>query len=260
MYEICTPVTCAGLPCELERHHADDGEQREEIPEQADDLRVPQAPHHGQPQHVAEGHRDRRRTGGRHGGDENDTSAADAKIPAHAWFQSGSRGLCVCCRSARDLSGRAAPSIRPPPAQRPHRRRHRQSLVQRDVAIGGDTIVRIAPAIEQPAARVIDVGGAVVAPGFIDIHTHARRGLLRRADRAELRAAGRDHRDGRTGRIVAAAARDRFWRSSSASAEVAQHRQSDRAGIDSRRRHRARQPAADAAGNRRRCRRSSSRQ
>ena len=47
-----------------------------------------------------------------------------------------------------------------------------------DVAIGGDAIVRIAPAIEGPAARVIDVGGAVVAPGFIDIHTHARRGLL----------------------------------------------------------------------------------
>jgi N-acyl-D-amino-acid deacylase len=47
-----------------------------------------------------------------------------------------------------------------------------------DLAIGGDTIVRIAPSIEGPAARVIDVGGAVVAPGFIDIHTHARRGLL----------------------------------------------------------------------------------
>src|SRR5918998_1437732 len=47
-----------------------------------------------------------------------------------------------------------------------------------DVAITGDTIVRIAPAITEPARRVIDVKGHVVAPGFIDIHTHARRGIF----------------------------------------------------------------------------------
>ena len=47
-----------------------------------------------------------------------------------------------------------------------------------DLAIKGDTIVRIAPAIGEPAARVIDAGGLVVAPGFIDIHTHARRGIF----------------------------------------------------------------------------------
>ena len=47
-----------------------------------------------------------------------------------------------------------------------------------DIAIKGDTIVRIAPAITEPAGRVVDVTGLVVAPGFIDIHTHARRGIF----------------------------------------------------------------------------------
>lgn len=47
-----------------------------------------------------------------------------------------------------------------------------------DLAVRGDTIVRIAPRIEASAARVIDAKGMVVAPGFIDIHTHARRGIF----------------------------------------------------------------------------------
>jgi dihydroorotase/N-acyl-D-amino-acid deacylase len=47
-----------------------------------------------------------------------------------------------------------------------------------DVAVRGETIARIAPRIDAPAARVIDAGGKVVAPGFIDLHTHARRGIF----------------------------------------------------------------------------------
>lgn len=47
-----------------------------------------------------------------------------------------------------------------------------------DVAIKGDTIVRIAASITEPAARVVDVSGLIVAPGFIDVHTHARRGIF----------------------------------------------------------------------------------
>src|SRR5215813_1100391 len=47
-----------------------------------------------------------------------------------------------------------------------------------DLAVRGDTIARIAPKIDAPAARVIDAAGKVVAPGFIDLHTHAIRGIF----------------------------------------------------------------------------------
>lgn len=48
-----------------------------------------------------------------------------------------------------------------------------------DVAIRGDTIARVAPSISDTGTgRVIDIAGQVVAPGFIDIHTHARRGIF----------------------------------------------------------------------------------
>ena len=47
-----------------------------------------------------------------------------------------------------------------------------------DIAIASDAIARIAPTIDGQAARVVDVGGQVIAPGFIDVHTHARRGIF----------------------------------------------------------------------------------
>src|SRR6476646_4214333 len=47
-----------------------------------------------------------------------------------------------------------------------------------DVAIKGGAIAAIAPTITAAAARTIDVHGQIVSPGFIDIHTHARRGIF----------------------------------------------------------------------------------
>ena len=47
-----------------------------------------------------------------------------------------------------------------------------------DVAVSGDRIARIGFQIDGAAARTIDVRGQMVAPGFIDIHSHARRGIF----------------------------------------------------------------------------------
>jgi N-acyl-D-amino-acid deacylase len=47
-----------------------------------------------------------------------------------------------------------------------------------DIAIKGDTIAAIGKFDPKSALRTIDAKGMVVAPGFIDIHTHARRGIF----------------------------------------------------------------------------------
>src|SRR5919106_4978 len=47
-----------------------------------------------------------------------------------------------------------------------------------EIGVRGDTIAQIAPKISANATRVIDAGGLVASPGFIDIHTHARRGIF----------------------------------------------------------------------------------
>ncbi len=42
-----------------------------------------------------------------------------------------------------------------------------------DVAVEGDRIVAVAPRLDGAAARTIDARGHVVAPGFIDMHSHS---------------------------------------------------------------------------------------
>ncbi|MBC7159872.1 MAG: amidohydrolase family protein, partial [Porphyrobacter sp.] len=56
--------------------------------------------------------------------------------------------------------------------------------VKGDVAIRGDRIVHAGPPRPFAAARTIDAAGLIVAPGFIDPHTHADI-FLRSADPAE---------------------------------------------------------------------------
>lgn len=46
-----------------------------------------------------------------------------------------------------------------------------------DIAIRGDSIAAVGKFDPASASRVFDAKGMVVAPGFIDIHTHARRGI-----------------------------------------------------------------------------------
>jgi dihydroorotase/N-acyl-D-amino-acid deacylase len=47
-----------------------------------------------------------------------------------------------------------------------------------DVAIRQDEIAAIGPGLPGKGSREIDASGLVVSPGFIDIHTHARRGIF----------------------------------------------------------------------------------
>lgn len=54
-----------------------------------------------------------------------------------------------------------------------------------DVRVAGDTIMEVAESLTpRPSERVIDAAGRVLAPGFIDMHSHADRGLEEMSDAA----------------------------------------------------------------------------
>jgi dihydroorotase/N-acyl-D-amino-acid deacylase len=78
------------------------------------------------------------------------TNAASAQAPSYD----------LVLRNARIVDGTGKPAYRG------------------DIAISGDTIVRIARSITGPAERAIDVKSQVVAPGFIDVHNHGRGGIF----------------------------------------------------------------------------------
>src|SRR5512142_2438666 len=47
-----------------------------------------------------------------------------------------------------------------------------------DVAIAGDRIEAVGDVARAAGAREVDASGKIVAPGFIDVHTHDDRALL----------------------------------------------------------------------------------
>jgi len=60
-----------------------------------------------------------------------------------------------------------------------------------DVAVTGDRITAIGRALPKTTgAREIDVSGKIVAPGFIDVHTHDDRALLASPDMAAKASQG----------------------------------------------------------------------
>lgn len=50
--------------------------------------------------------------------------------------------------------------------------------VRGDVAVAGDAIAAIAPIVRGRGRQEIDARSLVISPGFIDLHTHARRGIF----------------------------------------------------------------------------------
>src|SRR5712691_11635694 len=59
-----------------------------------------------------------------------------------------------------------------------------------DVAIAGDRIAAVGEVAKSSGAREIDVSGKVVAPGFVDVHTHDDRALLASPDMAAKASQG----------------------------------------------------------------------
>lgn len=55
-----------------------------------------------------------------------------------------------------------------------------------DVAIKGDTIVKVGPSLPGRASTIIEARGRYVTPGFIDLHTHVDEGMYFRENRACL--------------------------------------------------------------------------
>ncbi len=55
-----------------------------------------------------------------------------------------------------------------------------------DVALKGDRIIAVGEVVKGPKTKVIDVAGMIVAPGFIDLHTHSDESILQPKTRNNL--------------------------------------------------------------------------
>lgn len=55
-------------------------------------------------------------------------------------------------------------------------------LFRADVAVQDGTIVKVAPAIQEPTREEFDASGLIVAPGFIDSHSHSDMNILCKFD------------------------------------------------------------------------------
>jgi dihydroorotase/N-acyl-D-amino-acid deacylase len=76
-------------------------------------------------------------------------------------FPAAAQEYDLVLRNARVIDGTGAPWFRA------------------DVAVKEDTIAAVGRDLPGEAERALDVAGQVVAPGFIDVHTHARHGIFR---------------------------------------------------------------------------------
>src|SRR3954462_7992568 len=59
-----------------------------------------------------------------------------------------------------------------------------------DVAVSGDRIAAVGDVVRSAGVREIDVSGKIVAPGFIDVHTHDDRTLFAAPDMAAKASQG----------------------------------------------------------------------
>ena len=86
-----------------------------------------------------------------------------------------------------------------------------------DIGIREGKVAAIGSLANASAARTIDAKERVVAPGFIDVHTHVEGGIDRIPEAGNLRHRRRDHRGhrqlrrlgGQPGRVVRRARKDR---------------------------------------------------
>ena len=64
------------------------------------------------------------------------------------------------------------------------------AAIAADVAINGDRILAVGDIGVSSGAEIVDIGGHVIAPGFIDVHTHDDRLLLSAPDMAPKASQG----------------------------------------------------------------------